>query len=156
MGTWGTSIFASDLASDIRGDWREAIEDGLDAAAATERLVGNYEAALADPEEHPVFWIALAAAQAATGRLQESVRDEALAVITAGGDVAAFAETDARLGRQRALVLEKLAAQLRKPQRAPTTIKRPRPRPSPVEVGDASWFTVSGTSPATASLWSSA
>ena len=137
MGAWGTSIFANDLASDIKGDWREAIEDGLDPAAATERLIRSYEAVLADPDERPIFWISLAAAQAATGRLQDSVRDQALTVIQAGGDVERFAAEDARLGRQRALALERLAAQLRGPQRAPAVIKRPKPHPSPVAIGDA-------------------
>lgn len=35
MGTWGTDLFADDLARDIRDDYREQIEDGVEDAEAT-------------------------------------------------------------------------------------------------------------------------
>src|SRR6185503_16896422 len=136
MGTWGTSIFSNDFASDIRGDWKEALEEGLDAEAATARLLKGYRGALADPDEGPQFWIALAAAQYATGRLQDRVRDEALAAIEAGGDVASFAAEDAKLAASRQRALAKLAGQLRGPQKPPSAVRRPKPRPSPVAIGD--------------------
>ena len=137
MGTWGTGIFADDFASDIRADWREAIEDGLTPAAATSVLIARYRAReLGDDDDGPTFWIALAAAQTLTGRLQPEVKQRALEVITAGGDVARFEVDDARLGRKRAAALADLAAALRGPQRAPTIIKRPKPRLSPAAIGD--------------------
>jgi hypothetical protein len=139
MGTWGPGVFADDFASDVRGDWREVLEDGVDAAEATRRLITKYHADVDAPDDDdgPIFWFALAAAQAATGRLQPDVANKALALIDAGGDVARFARDGGeRLGRQRAAKLEELARTLRGPQRSPTAIKRPALRVSPMAVGD--------------------
>ena len=137
MGSWGAAIFADDYAADIRGDWREAIEDGLDAEAATTRLIERYHVdGGPHDEDERTFWIALAAAQAATGRLQIEVKKRALEVIAAGGDVALFAEGDPALGRRRERVLADLAETLKGPQRAPTVIKRPLAHVSPAVIGD--------------------
>jgi len=42
MGTWGSSIFSSDLAADVRGDFRELIEDGASVTEATTRVLDRY------------------------------------------------------------------------------------------------------------------
>lgn len=136
MGTWGAAIFSDDLAADIRGDWKDAIAKGISPAEATDRLLAKYDDSIRDPDEGPRVWFALAAVQAATGRLQPEVRDKALDLIDRGGDVALFAGEDAKLGTQRAVVLEKLAATLRGPQKAPTKLVQPKPRESPVAIGD--------------------
>lgn len=143
MGTWGVGIFSDDLASDVRGDWRDAIADGLSPQEATDRLLDRFAEAKDDPDEATRFWTALAASQAATGRLVEAVRDEALRRIDAGGDIELFAEEDPRQGQKRRAVLAKLAAELRGPQRPPTRIVKPRPQASPIEPGDV--VEVSGT-----------
>src|SRR5687768_16684348 len=99
MGTWGTGIFDDDAAADVRDDWREAVLEGLSSEDATARLVGAYSELIDDPEEGPVFWIALAAAQHRMGRLLPAVRDRALALIDAGADVARFAEGGAEMAK---------------------------------------------------------
>jgi hypothetical protein len=136
VGTWGVGIFSDDLASDVRGDWRDAIADGLSPEAATARILERYAESRDDSDEATRFWTALAAAQAASGRLQDHVRDEALRLIEAGGDVSLFAEEDPDQGTKRNAVLQKLATQLRGPQRAPTRIVKPKAQISPVGVGD--------------------
>lgn len=136
MGTWGPGIFSDDLAADVRDDWRGAIEKGMSPAAATSKLLADYGEAISDPDDGAKFWFALAAAQAATGRLQPQIRDHALQLIDSGGDVATFASDSPKLGAQRAAALQKLATTLRGPQRAPTRIVLPKPQPSPVGVGD--------------------
>lgn len=137
MGSWGTGIFADDFASDIRADWREALEDGLAPEAATSALIAKYHAReLGRDDDGATFWIALAAAQTLTGRLQPEVKQRALEVIAAGGDVDRFDVDAVRMGRKRAAALADLATALRGPQRQPTVIRRPRPRQSPVAIGD--------------------
>jgi hypothetical protein len=136
MGTWGTGIFADDTAADIRDDWREAIWDGLSPEEATARLTERYREVREDPDEGPLFWIALAAAQQRTGRFLPAVRDQALALIEAGGDVWRFAEEDPKLGRRRQQALEELAAKMRGPQPRPTQLRRPKPHSSPLDIGD--------------------
>jgi hypothetical protein len=129
-------IFSDDLASDVRGDWRDAIAEGLSPEAATAHILERYADSKTDSDEATRFWTALAAAQAASGRLLDSVRDEALRLIEAGGDVSLFAEADSQLAAKRQAVLQKLATQLRGPMRAPTRIVRPKAQLSPIDVGD--------------------
>lgn len=133
MGTWGTGIFADDLAADVRGDWRDALLGGLSPEVATTMLIERFADAAADVDESPRFWMALAAAQSETGRLQPLVRDRALEVIEAGADIAQFEPSDQ--GRRRHAIA-RLAEKLRGPQRAPVTLARPKPQASPVVVGD--------------------
>jgi hypothetical protein len=136
VGAWGTRIFESDIAMDVRGAWRDAILDGLDAKTATERLNAAFEDAREDVEDGPVFCLALAAAQMETGRLLPDVRDRALDLIDAGGDVQRWAEEDEALGRRRRRVLDRLAEKLRGPQPQPKRIRRPRSYAVPFDVGD--------------------
>lgn len=137
VGSWGTAIFSDDFAADIRGDWREAIVDGEDPAEVTRRLVDRYGQDGRDPDERIVFWLALAAAQMETGRLDAAVRDRALALIDAGGDVARWREEGEALARQRERVLRRLAEQLRGPQPKPKRLRKTTPRAVRFAVGEA-------------------
>jgi hypothetical protein len=87
LGAWGTAILADDTASDIRDEWRDTILEGLSAEDATQRLLESFDEYLEDAITEKLFWMALAAAQMETGRLLPEVRDRALAIIDAGGDV---------------------------------------------------------------------
>lgn len=136
MGASGTAIFDDDTAADVRRAWRDAILDGLTPNDAVQRLVAEFVEELADADDEKVFWIALAAAQLETGRLQPGIRDRALEVIASGGDVARWAEDDPGLARHRASVLQRLAAKLRGPQPQPKRLRRPRVIGTSLELGD--------------------
>lgn len=137
MGSWGTAIFSDDLAADVRGDWREAIIDGEQPDDLTRRLIDRYAPGAPDDRDTLVFWMALAAAQMETGRLDPDVRDRALAILDAGGDVATWREQDESLGRQRQKVLDGLAQKLRAPQPKPKRLRRSTPLGVSFDVGDA-------------------
>lgn len=137
MGSWGPALFSDDFAADIRGDWRDAILDGDDPLVVTRRLVARYGQEGGDREETIVFWLALAAAQMETGRLDPHVRDRALAIIDAGADVARWREEDEPLARQREKVLAHLAAKLRGPQPKPKRLRRTTPPDVSFDLGDA-------------------
>jgi hypothetical protein len=139
MGAWGWGVFSNDLAADVRSAWREAILDGEDPAQASARIIERsgapHDLAREVTAEVTQFWTGLAAAQMETGRLQPDVRDRALAVIAAGGDLNIWEESGA--GRQRERVLERLASRLRGPQPAAKRLRGSRPAPDPgVRVGD--------------------
>jgi hypothetical protein len=136
MGTWGPGIFSDDLALDVRDVWRNALMDGLDDADATKRVLDELQAAFDDDDEAVVAWLALAGAQHQTGRLQPLVRDRALAIIDAGGDLDSWKNESAAFVRAREKALAALAKKLRGPQPPPKTLKRPKPRVSPLEIGD--------------------
>jgi hypothetical protein len=87
VGTWGVAVFADDLAADVRGDWRDAILEGLGPQEATARIMDSFADALTDDDDLRILWIALAASQSKTGRPLPEVRDRALAIIDAGADI---------------------------------------------------------------------
>ncbi len=66
MGAWGPGIFSDDTALDIKGDYRELLEDQVPEEEAMRRVIAEY--AHLNDEEH-VLWLALAAAQSQLGRL---------------------------------------------------------------------------------------
>jgi tetratricopeptide (TPR) repeat protein len=136
MGTWGAAIFADDMACDVRDGWRDLIADEVGAAEATDRILLDWQRTTADPDEGPVFWLALAAAQAATGSLQERVKQSALTIIDTGAGLARW-QRQPKLLRRRQAVLAKLKAQLLGPQSAPTRVRPWKPPVASFNTGEA-------------------
>ena len=134
MGAWGPGIFSNDTAADIRGDFREALEDGLTPEQATQKLIRGAETTADDQDDATSFWTGLAAAQMALGLLQAQVRDRAVALIDSGRDVALFA--DPKLASKRRAILAQLRAQLLGPQKPPVSVRKPKRVPSAVNLGD--------------------
>lgn len=137
MGSWGTAIFSEDFAADIRGEWRDAIIDGDDPDKVTARFISRWAQDDTESEQAVIFWLALAAAQMETGRLDPAVRDRALAIIDTGGDLARWREEAESLARHREKVLSRLAEKLRGPQPKPKVLRRATPLGVSFEVGDA-------------------
>jgi hypothetical protein len=111
MGAWGPAVFSDDTACDVRDDWRELIGDGLPVVEATEQMFAQWRESLDDPDDGPVFWLALAAAQWKAGRLEQRVKEQALSIIEDGSSLERWQE-DAKLLNKRIAVLEKLREQL--------------------------------------------
>lgn len=78
MGAWGTSLYSNDSACDIRGDYMELLKTGKTNAEAENILIENNQGYIADPEEAPLFWFALADMQWNYGRLTPEVKAKAL------------------------------------------------------------------------------
>ncbi len=132
MGSSGPKVFDSDLAADVRAEYRDLIGDGVNGAAATDRLLASYGGGMDDPDEAPDFWIGLAVAQCEVGRLEARVHDRALAYIDEGGDISRFhGDQEARR-----LVLEEVRQRLIGPQREPVQIRRSPKSICPYQVGD--------------------
>src|SRR5262249_9543768 len=115
MGAWGTALFSDDTACDVRDDYLDLVGDGLSGPEATKALLKEWSNSLKDPDEAPVFWLALAATQWKCGRLEADVLQEALRVIDGGIDLARW-DAGSRDYKKRQAVLEKLRAQLVSPQ----------------------------------------
>jgi hypothetical protein len=135
----GAGLYDDDAGHDARSRYRELVADGFTGNEATDALIAEWGDALDDPDEAAAFWLALADTQWKVGRLEDRVRDRALALIESGEDLARF-EHDRRLHERRAKVLADLEAQVRSPQRKPTRIRKPFRSISPVGVGDVFWF----------------
>jgi hypothetical protein len=125
MGAWGTGIFSDDLACDIRAEFRELIGEGVDTAEVTRKIIAKYKETIDDPDEGPLFWLALAATQSRCGRLIADVRKRAIRVIDAGKNLETWKENgDPKDLKKRQQVLLKLRAELVGAQRQPTKIRK--------------------------------
>lgn len=133
MGTWGVKVFENDIAADVRSEYRDLVAEGLDGALATDRLLASYAGGVEDPDEGSDFWIALAVAQFEVGRLEDRIRDRALAHIDDGTDVSRFVGKDR--GR-REKVLDQVREQLTGPHKDPKRIRKRQKSICPYQVGD--------------------
>lgn len=137
MGVSSTAIFGDDVACDVRDAYRELVANGSPGPAATDRLLRGWKAALADEDDGPVFWLALAATQWACGRLEDRVRAKAVEVIDRGTSLGRWSEGgDTGMLRRRKAALAQLRAQLHTPQPAARPIRKPAKDESPWVVGE--------------------
>ncbi|MGE0480031.1 MAG: hypothetical protein AB7Q17_06115 [Phycisphaerae bacterium] len=125
MGAWNTSLFSDDTAQDVREQYQALLADGLDGVAASERLIADWKDTVDDPDEGPVFWLALAATQHEYGRPVPGVLRRALRVIDQQHGLERWRERGPRLLAARLAVLARLRARLLSP---PLREKRVAPR----------------------------
>lgn len=123
MGAWSTAIFSDDTAADTRDAFTDLIAQGLTATEATDRLIAESADILADDEDANVFWLALAASQWKLGRLVDSVRERAVAVIDSGDDLRRWQDNSKAEINQRRMHLAKLREQLLSSQPKPKKLK---------------------------------
>ena len=122
MGTWSTAIFGDDFANDVRTEYLDLLAEGLEAVAASRRMLATHKGVDSDSDEGPVFWLALAATQWEYGRLQPGVKKRALEIIDAPETLAPWGEGQRR---SRKAVLASLRKKLLSRQPKP---RRPRAR----------------------------
>lgn len=115
MGAWGTAVFSDDTACDVRDEYRDLVGDGLTGPEATRTLLERWSSSLNDPDEAPVFWLALAVTQWKCGRLEQQVRQSAFRVIEDGSDLARW-EAGTADYKKRQAVLTSVRAMLESPQ----------------------------------------
>jgi hypothetical protein len=126
MGAWGTAIFAEDVACDVRDAYRQLGADGLTGPEATNRLFREWKEVVADEDDGPLFWLALAATQWQCGRLEARIKARALKTIANGSSLGLWSEEGgARDLRQRKAVLERLGARLQSPQPPAKQFRKP-------------------------------
>lgn len=134
MGASDSSIFDDDLAWDVREVYRRLLQDRVPDDEATRRAIAAWPDL--GPDEVPVFWLALAAAQSRLGRLEPEVRDRALAVIDSGEDLALWQRHGPEVVAGRASVLAVLRAQLTGPQGPRRAVRRPYRYVTDLQPGD--------------------
>jgi len=116
MGIWGTGIFQNDTACDIRNSYRDYLGQGMTGSQATTRILQEFGGGLsADPHEHAVMWMALAAVQWKHGSLDEETKAKALSVIQSGTDLEHWKRGTKDFAKRQG-ALEKLRVQITSPQ----------------------------------------
>ncbi|MEU0564636.1 hypothetical protein ABZ297_04425 [Nonomuraea sp. NPDC005983] len=125
MGAWGPALFSDDVACDVRDNYRELIEDGATDEDAQRLILESYTEVLDDPDDGPVFWLALAVTQSKIGRLNPAVRDRALAIIEQGEGLSHWTDEGAKALANRQAALHKVQIQLTGPQPERKRLRRP-------------------------------
>jgi len=77
VGAWGAGIFDDDVALDVRDAWEDALADGASPAEASRRLSRAFSEHIADTDDGPIFWLALASLQLEAGALEPEVAQRA-------------------------------------------------------------------------------
>lgn len=85
MGIWGTSLFSSDTALDAKDTYLLWLSKGVPDDVALKRVLDI--APRPHDDDECEFWLALASTQWKYGRLDDCVKQKALALIESGGDV---------------------------------------------------------------------
>lgn len=126
MGTYGTSIFDDDIASDVREDFLGLLRQGYTPEESSKALLADWSESVGDSDDEPTLWLALAATQFEYGCLQDNVRQHAVAVIDDGSDLGRWHGKELALRNKE---LAELKAKLIGPQ---LKFRRPR-KVKPVE-----------------------
>jgi len=137
VGAWGFALFSDDTALDVRDTYHALLESEppeIEDSDATRQMLARFEDELADPDDGPVVWLALAAVQSKFGRLDPSVADRALRILDNREGLARWEEDGAKSVARRIAALEKVRAQLTGPQ--PPRRKLPVPRRTTLQPGD--------------------
>src|SRR5689334_12558401 len=124
MGAWGPGLFSDDLACDVRGTYRELLEDGIDDDLAVTETLSRYTSALDDAITEPVVVLALAVTASKVGRLSPELKARAVRLLDDGRGLNGW-EQDARLRRRRVASLAKARAQLDGAQPPRRRVRRP-------------------------------
>lgn len=116
MGAWGTSLYANDSASDIRGDYVDKLRRGKTNEEATKELINANLDIMGDAEEEPLFWFALADTQWNYGRLLPEVKEKALFYLSQDEELERWKESGQKQLNAWKKTLETLKEKLDSPQ----------------------------------------
>lgn len=105
-------IFASDLAAEVRREFDGRADHGVPIPDVTRDVLAHFRDLLADPQEGPVIFLALAALQLRAGHVMPFVREAALDLLRTGEAKRAYANTDPTVSKQRKQLLAGLEAAL--------------------------------------------
>lgn len=115
MGAWGTSLYANDSASDIRGDYVDKLRRGMSNEEVTEELIKRNWEVMGDEEEEPLFWYALADTQWNYGRLLPEVKEKALYFLGQDAELERWRESGQKQLEAWMKTLDKLKTKLLSP-----------------------------------------
>lgn len=115
VGTWGTSLYANDLTSDIRGDYVDGLKRGKTNEEITRELIDGYTKDIGADEE-PLFWLALADTQWNYGRLLPDVKEQAMSYLSQDQEWACWEEAGQKKLSAWKKTLETLKSKLESPQ----------------------------------------
>ncbi len=124
MGAWSTKILGDDFACDVHGEFMEGYDNGKDLKLIRRELEHANAEAIADTDDGPIFWLALAQAQWECGALESDVRQKVEEIVVKGLGLDRWAEGTASHLHERKEVLRDFLARLQTP---PSPLRRRTP-----------------------------
>ena len=130
MGNWGTGISSNDTFEDIKDEFFELYNEGLEPTEVTQKLVNSNQEIANDKEDANNFWFALALCQWECKALEPELLERITKIIESGTDIVLWKELGAEKSeltkRQKALdkFLEKLNSEKKSPKRRKKKVKR--------------------------------
>lgn len=112
MGAWGTGIMDDDLALDIKAEFEDAINEGLDVPQATARVFEAFADVSEDEDEGPILYLALAQLQLEKNHLLPEVGNQALQIIENGMGLERWEEAGNNTLKERKIALNALRDRL--------------------------------------------
>lgn len=116
MGAWGPGLYQDDVALDVRDYYKDQLHRGKEGEQITQELIEQNSDMLEDPDDGPVFWLALADVQWKMGRLEDMVKKNALNIIEGNVDLKRCQSEDLKNIKKRMCVLSELKERLLNPQ----------------------------------------
>lgn len=135
MGTWGAKLYENDTALDIKDRFAD-LQKGKTVQQITNELIDEHSCELDDASCAPIFWFAMADTQWNLGRLLPEVKEQALAWLDKGGDLAVWQEENPKLAVTREKVLRELKQKLNSPQPPKKKISQHRLYKCEWKIGD--------------------
>jgi hypothetical protein len=116
MGAWGTGLYSSDMAADMRATIKSVLRLPFDEDRVVDILCDGERRAAADPgdEDHTTFWLVLADQFEKRGVAHAPTREKAIAIIDQGDDLATMERRGMKQAdlRKRGAKLTELRARL--------------------------------------------
>ena len=112
MGAWGPKLYQYDVAQDIRDEFKDLLKRGKTTEEITKKMIEEYDYAINDSDDGPIFWFALADTQWNLGRLLPKVKKRALECLDSGTDQKRWQEENPKEAKVRVRVLDELREKL--------------------------------------------
>jgi hypothetical protein len=125
MGSWGFGILDDDFARDVYDRYTDAHGAGEAPASIVQTLRNAFAASVSDPDEGPVFWLAVAQAQWECSQLTPDVGARVQELVAQGSGLARWADAGpAELARRQA-ALARFAKKIQTPRAGTRRRKTP-------------------------------
>ncbi len=136
MGAWGFGVLQDDTALDVRADYLKHFNGGRGREETLRRLKHEYAGCMGDPDEEPVFWLAVAACEWECGQLSKPVLTRVRRIVQRGLGLDRWAAEGPTVLRHRRARLAAFLKSIEEPNPKPR-VPRPAIKRKPVfEPGD--------------------
>lgn len=136
MSAWGYAIRSDDTVCDIQDSFKNSLKKDKNIAIATEAVHSEYGHMMGDPDDEPLFWLALADMQWTYGDLDAKVLKRVKADFKSEAGMDVWRDDPEFKFEKRRQVLEKFIDKISKRNPKPTKIPKLVIRPPKFAAGD--------------------